>query len=109
MFTDDRTIFTVTTVHYHGAGYGVSPRTVGWFSTLAEAQDCVRENRGDIYEGVYTYAVIEELPAGLYPIPIGQDWFAWSGEGYQPSDAPPQGDYAYPFMSGNYALQARIG
>ena len=109
MFTDERTIFTVTTVHYLGIGFGVSPRTVGWFPTLAEAEACVRENRGDLHETVYTYAVIEELEAGLYPIPIGQDWYEWSGNGYRRCEPPPQGAQSYPFMSGNFALQARIG
>lgn len=45
----------------------VGRRTIGYFETLKEAKDCVRENRYDINEsGYYKYAVIEGIEDGIY-------------------------------------------
>lgn len=59
-------------------------RTVGWFPTLEEAIDIVEHNRGDLEEaGHYRWAVVEEMPAGLYGLggsrmePI---WFEYRGD-----------------------------
>jgi hypothetical protein len=55
-------------------------RSVGWFKTKEEAQKCVDKNYGDIFEcGSYPYAVIEEIPWGLYPYCKESWWFKWSG------------------------------
>ncbi len=84
------TIFTVTTLHFHDPDYGISPRTVGWYPTLVEAVETVRHNRGDIFETSYTYAVVTELPAGLYPLPVQEIWYEWSDiiGGYRPCERP---------------------
>jgi hypothetical protein len=88
------TIFTVTTLHFHDAKYGISPRTVGWFPDLETATTCVTENWGDIFETSYTYAVIESLPSGLYPHAIAEHWFQWHGTSddghYEPCAKPEQ-------------------
>lgn len=42
-------------------------RPVGWFKHIKDAREVVRNNVYDIQEGLYTYAVIETLPVGLYP------------------------------------------
>ncbi|MFF2531341.1 hypothetical protein ACFVS2_20775 [Brevibacillus sp. NPDC058079] len=44
-----------------------SKRTVGFYPTLEAAQDTVINNRCDLRENIYDYAVIEELGIGLYP------------------------------------------
>ncbi len=83
-------IFTVTTLHLRGHTFGISPRTVGWYPNKQSAMDCIQENRGDIFETTYTYAVVEELPWGLYPKPASEVWFKWSHElgSYQPCERP---------------------
>lgn len=42
-------------------------RTVGWFMDLTTAERAVESNAGDIYEGCYKWAMIEEVLEGLYP------------------------------------------
>jgi hypothetical protein len=42
-------------------------RTVGYYRDLDVAIRVVAENRCDIYEDIYDYAVIEYLLEGLYP------------------------------------------
>lgn len=42
-------------------------RTVGWYKDLSVAEKTVESNAGDIYEGCYEWAIIEEVPEGLYP------------------------------------------
>lgn len=42
-------------------------RTVGWYKDLPTAEKAVESNAGDIYEGCYEWAIIEEVPEGLYP------------------------------------------
>lgn len=54
-------------------------RTVGFFDLLEEAQTCIKENYGDLWEiGWYDMAVIEKLEAGLYPFAETKDehWYA---------------------------------
>jgi two-component SAPR family response regulator len=43
-------------------------RTVGFFENLDRAVDIVKNNRCDINETIYDYAVIEYLTDGLYPV-----------------------------------------
>ena len=40
--------------------------TVGWYETYEEAHKAVIENRCDIQDGVYDYAVIEKCYRGLH-------------------------------------------
>ncbi|MGF7535784.1 hypothetical protein AAGG74_19185 [Bacillus mexicanus] len=44
-----------------------STRTVGVFKDIEEARDIVENNKNDINETIYNYAVIEEVDMGLYP------------------------------------------
>ncbi len=81
------TIFTVTTLHMREPRFGPPIRTVGWFPDLATATEIVEGNYGDIHETVYRYAVIEEVPRGLYPA-VKKHWFEWNGEKYQPCSHP---------------------
>lgn len=42
-------------------------RTVGWYKDLSIAEKVVESNACDINEGYYDWALIEEVPEGLYP------------------------------------------
>lgn len=55
-------------------------RAVGYLETLEEAMQAVITNEFDIYEnGHYPYAVIEEVPSGIYP--HGKEyWYEWVGD-----------------------------
>jgi len=58
-----KTIFTVTVLHISLEEERIkSSRTWGWFSKLADAEEVVLENLTDIFECLYNYAVIEEVP-----------------------------------------------
>lgn len=64
-------------------------RIVGWYSSLPEAELCVKENWGDIWETCYEYAIIEYVQEGLYP--ITQRWYyKWNPSTwkYEPIDEP---------------------
>lgn len=45
-----------------------STRTVGVFEDIEEARDIVKNNKDDICETIYNFAVIEEVNMGLYPM-----------------------------------------
>ena len=88
-------VFTVCTVSIETPEPAMdgffSTRTVGWYSSKKDAEDCVLNNYGDIYEdGCYQYATIEEVHEGLYPFVEHSWWFKWDKEkgGYQPIDKP---------------------
>jgi uncharacterized protein involved in copper resistance len=53
-------------------------RTPGWTKNRFDAERIVLDNIGDIHEGRYQYAVIEELPEGLYPFSINEWWYYWN-------------------------------
>ena len=40
---------------------------VGWFNDENTALDAVKQNKTDIWETCYTYAMIEKVRHGLYP------------------------------------------
>lgn len=52
--------------HHYGAFLGDS-RSVGFRYTLEKAEEIVKKNTCDIFEGCYYYACIEELGCELYP------------------------------------------
>lgn len=88
-------VFTVCTVSIETSEPAMdgffSTRTVGWYSSKKDAEDCVLNNYGDIHEdGCYQYATIEEVHEGLYPFVEKSWWFKWNKEkgGYQPIDKP---------------------
>lgn len=58
----------------------VSGRTWGWFISFREAEKSVLENWGDIYEGEYSTALIEEVPEGsVINLPTREYWYQWEG------------------------------
>jgi len=69
-----KTAYFVTTIRKN-----FQCRTVGWYSELKDAEECVEKNYCDIYEdGYYPFAVIEEVKEGIYPIPgESEQWYEW--------------------------------
>ena len=94
----DDTIFIVTTMEklekdQNEIGWlktGCTAR-VGYFHDFLEAQLSVLCNMCDINETCYNYAVIEEMPAGLYPYGVNR-WFYkfnYNKEVYEAIETPP--------------------
>lgn len=44
----------------------VGTRVVGYFGDLLTAQECLEQNCCDLHEGIYNYAVVENVKPGLY-------------------------------------------
>lgn len=55
-------------------------RCIGYYSTSQESCDAVKSNRGEMHELRYNYAVVEEVPSGVWRLVTGEIWFAWSKE-----------------------------
>ena len=64
----DRDIYLVMTMKHFEEGEGCVAirgfRVVGWFSTKEDAEGVVIRNACDIYEGDYTYAMVERSREG---------------------------------------------
>ena len=77
-------MYFVSTINKHR---GI--RTVGYFSKYEDALEVVTKNYGDIYEeGYYPYALIENVPEGLYKYDTEPQWFKWDIDGYKQCDTP---------------------
>ena len=50
-------------------------RCVGYFNTFDEAERAVTYNACDIWETCYDYAVIENIPEGLYQYDLHPIWY----------------------------------
>ena len=50
-------------------------RCVGYFKTFEEAERVVTHNLDDIWETCYDYAVIENIPEGLYQYDFHPTWY----------------------------------
>lgn len=65
-------------------------RTVGYYADKEDAFAAVLENRCDLWETIYTYAVVEYLTPGLYPLALEDDrwFFKWNNDTkrYEPID-----------------------
>lgn len=58
----------------------INRRCWGWYKKLNDAIQAIEENRLDMHENEFTYAVIEKVPHGVCPIIIDQcRWFIWEG------------------------------
>ena len=71
-------IYTVSTFESFEKRF--QPRTPGYYFNLEDAISCVTKNKGDIWEGIYDYAVIEEVRSGLYPSVYRKWWYKWDNE-----------------------------
>ena len=56
-----------------------SNRVWGWFENFEDAVEIIENNISDIWEYCYEYAMIEEVPAGLYSFPRQEWWWKWEG------------------------------
>lgn len=52
----------------------------GWFTKFEDAYEAVSENRNDINETCYQYALIEECVEGMYHSAIKRWWFEFNHE-----------------------------
>lgn len=52
-----------------------SRRCVGYVDSLEEAKNIIKDNVCDIFEYVYKYAVIENVPSGIYQYDMNPIWF----------------------------------
>lgn len=55
----------------------------GWFANFEDAYEAVSENRCDINEAYYQYALIEECVEGLYHSAVKRWWFDFDQEAGQ--------------------------
>jgi hypothetical protein len=55
-------------------------RVWGWFPTFAQAFRIVHENRTDIHECYYEYAMVELVPSGICAMPRKEWWWKWDIE-----------------------------
>ena len=70
-------IFLITTISTTNKKFSYS-RTVGYFKDLNKAKEIVENNCYDLFETFYDYAVIEEVPEGIYPLYENQVWYKWN-------------------------------
>lgn len=59
---------------------GESSRCVGYFETLEQAEEIISKNICDIFEYFYDYAVIENIPTGIYKYDCSPKWYKWNLE-----------------------------
>jgi hypothetical protein len=76
-----------------------SYRAVGYYTNKKAAIDAVLENRCDIFEYTYTYAVVEHIEPGLYNLAADRWFFKWNLETsqYEPIESfvDQYGNYAF--------------
>ena len=56
--------------------------------SMEEAEEIVKANIGDIWEGCYDYACIEEIEEGLYPIGIERKFYKYNRDINQYEEIP---------------------
>lgn len=59
---------------------GGAQRTFGFKETFEEAEYCLNNNVCDMYEFLYTYAVIEEMYPAIHPYVENETWYKWDNE-----------------------------
>ena len=50
----------------------------GFYHNIKEAVNAVEENKDDLFEGIFLYAIVLEFDEGLYNTPNKEIWFKWS-------------------------------
>lgn len=58
-----------------GNKYKLGDRVWGWCKTFQEAEDIVINNLTDIFEYMYNFACIEEVPEGVLPRAVVKQWY----------------------------------
>lgn len=65
-------ITTITNLSNYG-----NSRCIGYFSDQDIAIKTIESNWGDFWETIYNYAVIENIPEGIYQIDPNPLWFQY--------------------------------
>lgn len=55
-------------------------RTVGYYETWEDAEQCVLTNNCDIFEYCYHFALVEEIGPGLYNTSTRRQFYRWNDE-----------------------------
>jgi len=77
----EKTIFTVTGMSaLHPREKPYYRATFGWFDNESDAVLTVLENDCDIHECCYKWMVVEEVPTGIYRVPLREAWFVWDSK-----------------------------
>ena len=65
-------------------------RTWGYYPEYEMAATALHENRTDLHEGLYAYAIIEKIGPGICADVTEKQWFKWNKEnrGYFEIDVP---------------------
>lgn len=91
-------------VYFVGTREGLSDNSIdrvpGFFETQEEAIDVVENNRCDIHEDCYEYAVIECLESGLYPEDLDPLFYKWIDGRYQRIERPAEWKDLFGFTLG---------
>lgn len=93
------TLFTKYEIDHHGFPDFGDMRTIGYYSSRDKAIHMILNNHGDLWETIYTYAVVEYIEPGLYPIAADQQFFKWNMDTMQY-----QSTSGLPIHFGNYAF-----
>ena len=59
--------------------YGDS-RAPGFYTSVDEARETIKNNRGDLWETIYDYATIEKASEGLYGGHNLHEWYKYNRE-----------------------------
>ena len=78
-------ITTITNLFSDG-----NSRCIGYFSKQEDAIETIESNWGDFWETIYSYAVIENVPEGVYQLDFNPLWFKYdtNTEKYKQIDRP---------------------
>lgn len=63
-----------------GEAYPGTSRCWGYYEDIRIARQTVVDNVTDLHEGIYHYAIIENIPPGIAQFPTEQHWFEWDEE-----------------------------
>lgn len=55
-------------------------RTFGFYNSFEECVKALNENRCDMYENYYDYAVVEEIACGIHPVVKSKHYFEFNKE-----------------------------
>lgn len=61
-------------------GDGGYTRTFGYYETYEEAKEALEENRLDMHEYMYDYALVEHIGPGIHPFSKKIGWFKFDKE-----------------------------
>ncbi len=68
----------------------INSRCVGYFKNFKDAEDVIINNIADLNETIYNYAIIENIPEGLYKYDQNAKWYKFDelNETYESCNIP---------------------